>query len=46
MPGPKLLIEQWLPIEAIGAECMRDAGCVVEAAAALIACMFGGHVVR
>src|SRR5438132_10008559 len=25
MPGPKLLIEQWLPIEAIGAECMRDA---------------------
>jgi len=22
---PKLLIEQWLPIEAIGAECMRDA---------------------
>jgi adenine-specific DNA methylase len=26
MPGPKLLIEQWLPIEAIGAECMRERG--------------------
>ncbi len=25
MSSPKLLIEQWLPIEAIGAECMRDA---------------------
>jgi putative DNA methylase len=25
MSRPKLLIEQWLPIEAIGAECMRDA---------------------
>ena len=25
MSKPKLLIEQWLPIEAIGAECMRDA---------------------
>lgn len=24
MPGPKLLIEQWLPIEAIGAECSRE----------------------
>ena len=24
MPGPKLLIEQWLPIETIGAECMRE----------------------
>ena len=26
MPAPKLLIEQWLPIEAIGAECMRERG--------------------
>jgi adenine-specific DNA methylase len=26
MPGPKLLIEQWLPIETIGAECMRERG--------------------
>jgi adenine-specific DNA methylase len=25
MSRPKLLIEQWLPIETIGAECMRDA---------------------
>ena len=25
MPSNKLLIEQWLPIETIGAECMRDA---------------------
>jgi adenine-specific DNA methylase len=25
MPRTKLLIEQWLPIEVIGAECMRDA---------------------
>ena len=25
MARPKLLIEQWLPIEKIGAECMRDA---------------------
>jgi putative DNA methylase len=24
MAKPKLLIEQWLPIDAIGAECMRD----------------------
>ncbi len=24
--SPKLLIEQWLPIEAIGAECMRERG--------------------
>jgi len=26
MPAKKLLIEQWLPIEAIGAECMRERG--------------------
>jgi len=26
MSRPKLLIEQWLPIEAIGAECMRERG--------------------
>ena len=26
MAKPKLLIEQWLPIEAIGAECMRERG--------------------
>jgi hypothetical protein len=26
MARPKLLIEQWLPIEAIGAECMRERG--------------------
>lgn len=26
MPGPKLLIEQWFPIEVIGAECMRERG--------------------
>ncbi len=26
MSSPKLLIEQWLPIEAIGAECMRERG--------------------
>jgi adenine-specific DNA methylase len=25
MSRPRLLIEQWLPIETIGAECMRDA---------------------
>jgi adenine-specific DNA methylase len=24
MPHAKLLVEQWLPIAAIGAECMRD----------------------
>ncbi|MBY0527367.1 MAG: DUF1156 domain-containing protein [Gemmataceae bacterium] len=26
MPRPRLLIEQWLPIAAIGAECMRERG--------------------
>jgi adenine-specific DNA methylase len=26
MSRPKLLIEQWLPIEVIGAECMRERG--------------------
>src|SRR5437660_1536812 len=26
MPRPKLLIEQWLPIADIGAECMRERG--------------------
>src|SRR5271163_2988776 len=26
MPGPKLLIEQWLPIEVIGAETQRERG--------------------
>jgi hypothetical protein len=25
VPRTKLLIEQWLPIAAVGAECMRDA---------------------
>jgi hypothetical protein len=26
VPVPKLLIKQWLPIETIGFECMRDWG--------------------
>src|SRR3954454_15952944 len=26
MPHSKLLIEQWLPIAALGAECMRERG--------------------
>src|ERR1019366_7670749 len=26
MPRPRVLIEQWLPIDQIGAECMRERG--------------------
>ena len=42
MSRPKLLIEQWLPIEAIGAECMRERGSR-RALPPLTAYMFGGH---
>ena len=26
MPGPKLFIKEWLPIEKFGAKCMRERG--------------------